>query len=84
MTEPITEEKKTKKQAPTEAIASTETGTEAIASPEPPIYSTSWYEANAIPYCKTCGEKYRTGMYGEPLCPIDATDCPRTTNGNPN
>lgn len=42
-----------------------------------PSYSTAFYQANNIPTCPNCGEKYRTDRSGLPLCPVDAVDCPR-------
>lgn len=41
------------------------------------VYPTDQYLALFIPYCTRCGEKLRTGLYGEPICPIEAReDCP--------
>jgi hypothetical protein len=44
---------------------------------ELPVYQTDRFIALGIPYCRTCGEQFRTGMHGEPLCPLAKTDCDR-------
>lgn len=67
---------------PTDAITHTHN---AIAAPDPsplterpsPLYSTEQYRALGIPHCAMCGEKARTGMYGEAICAVGKTDCVR-------
>lgn len=47
--------------------------------PEPiaSVYPSNFYDAAKIPHCSRCGEKKRTGMTGEILCPIQSPDCPQ-------
>lgn len=42
-----------------------------------PCYPTDRYVAGGVPYCQTCGEKLRTGLNGEPICPIADHECER-------
>ncbi|MEW5857390.1 MAG: hypothetical protein AB1861_08415 [Cyanobacteriota bacterium] len=41
------------------------------------VYPSSFYDAAKIPRCSRCGDKKRTGMNGEILCPIRVPDCPQ-------
>lgn len=42
-------------------------------------YNTACYQARGVPYCSVCGEKYRSGDNGSPLCPegFSVEYCPR-------
>ena len=53
---------------------------EAIAAPQSVTghcFPTDFYKSNGIPYCKACGEKHRTDLYGDPYCPIEDPECER-------
>lgn len=44
------------------------------------VYQTEQYRAGGISHCADCGEKFRTGMYGEAICAIDKVDCTGITH----
>lgn len=51
--------------------------TDAILADEPVVTNATVYKNMGIPYCDRCGEKYRSDLSGELMCPIDIPDCPR-------
>ncbi len=40
-------------------------------------YATEYFKAANIPYCKTCGDQFRTDLDGNPFCPIQKEGCDR-------
>lgn len=47
------------------------------AEPAQNQYSTEFYKASGIPYCKTCGEVFLTNENGSPQCAESRSNCPR-------
>jgi hypothetical protein len=47
--------------------------------PSPDPATVAFYESNAIPYCKKCGQQVCSDLSNKPFCPYEATDCPVLT-----
>lgn len=68
--------KKTAQSEKVEAVASPPETPGAIANPAY-RYSSEFYKASGIPYCKHCGASNPVGMNGEVVCPVLSFNCPR-------
>ncbi len=63
--------------ATTEPITTPEPTPDPITEPLQPVEPLLPIRGN---HCPNCNQKLLTGLYGEPICPIERVDCPRNTN----
>lgn len=40
-------------------------------------YCSSFFEASGVPFCQGCGDSFHNDFQGNPICPIDSSECPR-------